>query len=345
MKIVQFINEISGGGAEAVLLRLHDGFVKRGFESQIVTLKPQNDYFSTSVSTTCLHLKKSALTTPAKIALFLKHAQPDMVLVHICDLHRVFSTIEYPNIFFVVHLELSYKLHTKNNFFSRYRFRRRIERTYQKHRTITVSHAIKKDMLSHFNLDETKIEVIYNPFDLEKIVRKSLEPLHTDEAFLLYIGRLVPIKRVDILLKAFAKIKNKTIKLVLLGEGPLKGELQKLASELHITERLIFPGWQPNPFRYIKKAKLVLLSSESESLSNVLVESLMLHTPVVSTKTAGAQEIMTDALQPYLAAVNDIDDLASKIDLAMQTYPEIRHTCYEKFHADRIVQQYIDLLS
>lgn len=114
MKIIQFIHSIANGGAEAVMFRLHKGFREKGVDSKIVTFTPYNNIES-------LNIKKSAW-----------------------NIKRV--VLDYPNIFFIIHLDILYKYNNKSNFFRKAKFKRAINRIYNRHQTVTVSNGIRDNL-------------------------------------------------------------------------------------------------------------------------------------------------------------------------------------------------------
>jgi glycosyltransferase involved in cell wall biosynthesis len=344
MKVIQFIHTISSGGAEAVMLRLHEGFIEKGLEVKIAVFKKSNDFYRLPKDVDLLNINKNSLKAKRQIVSYLKSEKADLVLVHMCSLHSVFSKIDYPNIFLIVHLDIFYKYQHKTNFLKRMIFKRKISNTYNNHQTITVSNNIRESMLLNFKLDSSRIRTIHNPFDFATIRYKSEETIEIKEDYILHIGRFEAIKRHDILIEAFKNIENKNIKLVLLGEGALKDKIQTLVNKYNMGERVIFLGWQSNPFKYIKNAKAVVLSSDSEALPNVLIESLILHIPIVSTATLGAREILIDELRNYLSKVNDADDLAIKIDLALNSYPKIDNKYYAHFEINKVLEKYLRLI-
>lgn len=343
MKIIQFIHTISSGGAEAVMLRLHEGFLENGVNAKIAVFNKSDDFYNLPKDVDLLNINKNSLRAKSQILSYLKSEKPDLILVHMCGLHSLFSKIDYQNIFFIVHLDIFYRYQQKTNILKKMIFKRKINTIYTHHQTITVSNNIRESMLLNFSLNSSKIKTIHNPFNFKKIVYKSKEEIGLQENYILHIGRFEAIKRHDILIEAFKDITDKNIKLVLLGEGALKEKIQELVSRYGLENRVIFLGWQSNPFKYIKNAKIVVLSSDSESLSNALIESLILHTPVVSTSTLGAKEILIDELKNYLSKLNDANDLAKKIDLALNSYPKIDSKYYAHFETNKVLKKYLSL--
>src|SRR5699024_2024023 len=97
-------------------------------------------------------------------------------------------------------------------------------------------------------------------------------------------GRLVEQKDYKTLLKAFQLISQRiNSRLVILGKGPLENELKLLAKELDIQKKVSFLGFQSNPYKYMKKANVFILSSKWEGFGHVIVEAMAVGTPVIST--------------------------------------------------------------
>lgn len=91
--------------------------------------------------------------------------------------------------------------------------------------------------------------VIYNPFDIDEIQRLSLEKKENIEFdYLLFVGRLENQKRIDRLLKSFSLLKNKEIKLIIMGEGSLFNDIKKLIHRLKLSDRVIIKNFEINPY-------------------------------------------------------------------------------------------------
>lgn len=165
----------------------------------------------------------------------------------------------------------------------------------------SVSELIKKDLVNNFNVSEEKISVIYNPYDIKKIQNLAREeiPGHEREIFdspvIINMGRLTEQKGQINLIRSFLKVK-KTVQnahLVILGEGKLLKDLKRLAKRYKIESDIHFLGFKANPFCYIKRAKVFVLSSLYEGFPNALVEAMSCNTPVISTDCkSGPREII-----------------------------------------------------
>ena len=241
--------------------------------------------------------------------------------------------------FFVVHTTLSERLKRKN-IFARLKEKKRLQNIYNNSNIIAVSNGVKKDLEKFINAN---IKVIYNPFDFEDIKNKAKESIDLNFEYIMTAGSLNNVKRHDLLLKAYSKL-NTNLHLVVLGKGRQEKNLKKLAKKLNIENKVHFLGWQSNPYKYMRNAKLFVLSSEVEGFGNVLVESLALNTPVVSTNCpSGPSEILIDELSKFLAKNKDEFDLKEKIQLALNDYPKIKKEYYEKFDYIKIAKEYLCL--
>ena len=103
-------------------------------------------------------------------------------------------------------------------------------------------------------------------------------------------------------------------RMAILGEGKDRGTLEKLAKELGISDKVAFLGFQKNPFKYMKRATVFVLSSLHEGFGNVLVEAMACGTPVISTNCkSGPSEIIEDGKSGILVPVSDYQSLSKAI--------------------------------
>ncbi len=134
------------------------------------------------------------------------------------------------------------------------------------------------------------------------------------------VGRLVPQKDYPTLLRAFREVvlEKGQARLVILGEGALLPELKSQAKALGIEEYVWFAGFVENPFAYIKRASVFVLSSVSEGFGNVLVEAMGLGVPVVSTNCSGGPaEILENGKWGQLVPIADVKALAQALNAVL----------------------------
>ena len=332
MRVLMIIDGLPGGGAEKVLLTLAQGLIAEGHRISLFSLRSVCDYtlpigieYKTVVDKCRSPWRKlTELSRRAKkldLAIIKAEQQAgkfDLVISHLHKTDRIVArsrALDPKKVWFCLHgmFSPSYLGHRQG--FSRAIKRYKIRRVYQ-HRNITaVSHAVLEDMIGEFAVTPNKSAVINNPFDISDILRLASEPCDmAGQEYLIHVGRLHPHKRHDRLLRSYARTGIKA-PLMIMGQGSDKelGVLKTLARELNIADRVIFKGFTANPYPYIKHARMLILSSDSEGFGNVLVEALICQTSVVSTRCPGGPaEILTGDLARGLAELND-ESLAEKI--------------------------------
>ncbi len=159
---------------------------------------------------------------------------------------------------------------------------------YRSADTIIVnSEEIGRD-LQKLGVRSEKIVRVPNPADLEQIQSLGAAPIaEWDRLYsrpaICAVGRLEEEKGYPYLLRAFEMLDNRDIHLIILGKGEDEAKLKRLAVDLRVEDRVFFVGFQTNPYRFIKHASLLVLSSLWEGQPNVLIEALALGTPIVAT--------------------------------------------------------------
>lgn len=165
---------------------------------------------------------------------------------------------------------------------------------FQYTKIFNISKQGKKDFEKKFPNLKNKSELLYNSFNIKKIIEKSKESIN-DSNYLLSIGRLSFEKGFDILIEAMSLLKKDGIneKLYLIGDGIEKEKLKSKIKELSLEKNVFLLGFKENPYPWIKNSKLYILSSRGEGLPTVLIESLILQKAIVSTNClCGPEEIL-----------------------------------------------------
>ncbi|ADI74118.1 glycosyl transferase group 1 [Methanohalobium evestigatum Z-7303] len=166
---------------------------------------------------------------------------------------------------------------------------------------VAVSEGVKRDLIDNFKINPDKIKVIYNPYEISKIqemMNESIEVEYRDlfnSPVIINVARLVEQKGQKNLIKAFSQVKKEIVnaKLVILGKGELEDDLRTMAKEYKLENDIFFIGFQKNPFKFIKKSSVFVLSSYNEGFPNTLVEAMSCGTPVISTDCkSGPREIL-----------------------------------------------------
>lgn len=209
---------------------------------------------------------------------------------------------------------------------------------------ITISRGLAREIEERGRIRPASVRVIYNAFDLERIRALAREPIDgvPGQPYVVHVGRCARQKRHDVLFEAFARVPKPT-KLVLLTNNPDKA--RRIAARHGVDDRLVTPGFQQNPYAWMARARLLVLSSDHEGLGRVLVEALACGTPVVSTRCPhGPEEILGEGLRHWLVPVGRPDLLGDKIREALAT--DIDLAAWEMrdaFDAGRIAERYLEL--
>jgi glycosyltransferase involved in cell wall biosynthesis len=206
--------------------------------------------------------------------------------------------------------------------------------------SIAISSGVRAEITEKFGVRPDRATVIYNAVDLEEICghqdadRDDLVEEIERIPCVLNVGRLAPQKNQALLIRAFRKVRDRTVaRLVIAGVGPLEAELRALAADLGLEHDVLFAGWQPNPFRLMRKATVFALSSDYEGLGNVLVEAMATGCPVVATDCEfGPSEILQESECGILTPVGNEDELAAAITRVLQD-DELRRTLSQKGRA------------
>ncbi|MDA3853923.1 MAG: glycosyltransferase [Bacteroidales bacterium] len=221
------------------------------------------------------------------------------------------------------------------------------------YRVVAVSKSIASFMKDF--MPQLKVDQIYNPFDILKIQNMSgtsLGSLNSNllgEDYILFVGRFVAIKNLDLLFEAFKLLakSNPTLKLVLLGEGVMLSHYKQKVIELQLENRVVFEGSVSKPYPLMKNAKALILPSFSESLGGVLVEALALGTTIVSTPTQGAREVLCEGKYGYLSKnFTDATAFAELIRLALAKPYEVEYLKgrAKDFDSCKISEEYLEIL-
>ena len=164
-------------------------------------------------------------------------------------------------------------------------------------RTIAVSDSLKMDLEKRWKAKPAKLVRLYNPVFVPEIpdgfdLPTTAQDLEKRENLVLSVGRLVPDKRFDLLIRSLPRMNNQNTRLIILGEGPERQNLARLIEELGLSNRVSMPGFVANTGPYYAKAKCFALTSTKESFGLVLVEALAFGLPVLSTSRGGPSELL-----------------------------------------------------
>jgi glycosyltransferase involved in cell wall biosynthesis len=356
-KVLFFLSSLSGGGAERTVVNIINNLDREKFELLLVLgSKKNNDYIDfVDKNITIKYLNHSRVRYCLyDLIKVIKEEQPSLLfttLIHnniIVSLARVLSLRKIPVIVREANNRIQSGKVSRINKLSTF-----LTYNYLAKKVIALSNGVKEDLVNNFKVNKDKIEVIYNPIEVGKIKQLSNEKIddlkfNNDEMTIIAVGRLVEQKDYPTLLKAFS-IVTKSVKsrLVILGKGPLENELKQLTKKLNISNKVIFLGFKENPYKYMKKADIFVLSSKWEGFGHVIVEAMVCGTSVISTDCkSGPGEIIGDDKYGILTPVGDHDALAENIINLLMDDEKRNKLCEkglkraEEFDAKTIVKRY-----
>lgn len=216
---------------------------------------------------------------------------------------------------------------------------------------VAVSDYIVKSIKEKYGIQN--VLTIYNTIDTERINGLENESIDYNfpDGYVLGVGQIeTNVKQFDHLIKAYSKSKL-NIPLLISGEGVLKEQLVHLTEQLSISDKVFFLGFQENPFKFMKNARFLVVSSAFEGFSNVLIESLSCGTPVISYDcVCGPNEIVTHEYNGLLVKNQNIDALSKAIirfDVDTVLYNSCKvnaRNSVQKFDLNSIGKDWVDLM-
>lgn len=186
---------------------------------------------------------------------------------------------------------------------------------------VPVSNGVGSDLVTQFRVPCHKIHVIHNGIRGARLRALAQQPskviadIEAGQSLIIGVGRLIPQKGFEYLLRAFARIRALTdAHLLILGEGPLRKDLTSLAHTLDIATRVHLPGFLANPFPYIARTRVFVLSSLWEAFPYAVLEAMALSRPVVATTCpSGPDEIIKHGFSGLLVPPASVGALAEAI--------------------------------
>lgn len=218
---------------------------------------------------------------------------------------------------------------------------------------IAVSHEVRCDLAKITGIPREQIKVIYNPVITPDLREKANIPFNhpwydaNHPPVLLAVGRLAPEKDFITLIQSFAILrKTRYLRLIILGEGPERLSLEALISQHGLQQDVSLPGFMPNPYVFMAKSSVFILSSIREALPTVLIEALYCGIPCIATDCpGGTREILQNGRFGRLVPVRDPVALADAIEMVLDNVSHQSTESWLPFEREIIVEQYIKLFS
>lgn len=358
-EIAIFLPSLAGGGAERSLADLASGLVSKGYQVDLVlatSVGPLREQVHPLVNIVDLGSSRVAFSLPGLVS-YLRRTRPTAML----------SALDHTNLVALAAIWASrvttrLVVSARGNP-SKIRSGRslraslivRLARLFYPcaDRLHAVSEGVANSLVEHLGVSRESISVVYNPLVTPALLEnseKSLfdclpEPLPS--SFIVAAGRLAREKDFSSLIRAFALVRDhRDIALVILGEGELRSELEAEVRGLELEKHVVLPGFVTNPFPIFRAAEVFVLSSAWEGLPGVLVQSMAVGTPVVSTDCPfGPSEILENGKWGRLVPVGDSQSLASAIveTLRDTERPDVARRA-QAFGLEKSLRGYLELL-
>ncbi len=326
-KAVFMIKTLNGGGAEKVVINLAKLLKDReNIDSHIITFSKEKQHVvDKDINVHFISLPKKTFLNSffykRKCAQIIEH----YIKHNIGKVEAVFSNLTFCDkimkyskmrVYHIIHSTTSIAEWGSKKGISRLRAKNKTKNYYTKHPSICVSKGVLEDFKKYINKNAI---CIYNPVNSEMIKKLSQEKILEQEKkllgkkYIIAVGNIKQAKNYPLLLKAYAKSGIEEKLLIVGGFRDTYENCLVLVKELNLENKVMFLGFKQNPYPYIKRAKLLVLSSSYEGLPTILLEAISLGVPVISTNCqSGPAEILKNYRQ-CLSKINDVDELANKI--------------------------------
>lgn len=360
-RIAVYISSMQGGGAQRAILKTATGIAERGYHVDLVLAKATGPYMAeipNNVHIVDLKARSVATSLPGLVR-YLRQYQPVAML----------SALNYVNIMAIIARKIAgvstrliiserntVSISTKK--FLRMRGRLFVPFLMKlaypwADGIVAVSNGVREDLLQFLSIAPERVHVVYNPIITTELKAKATEHcvhqwfLPDQPPVLVAVGRLQPQKDFPLLINAFAQVRAKEkARLLILGEGPDHAALQSQVQAKGLADDVALPGFDANPYVYMKHAAAFVLSSQWEGLPGVLIEALYCETPVIATNCpSGPQEILDNGNYGRLVPVGDVGAMANAIQDALRG--EIMRPpaqSWSPFTVDAVVDNYLQIL-
>lgn len=358
-KIALFLPSLRGGGAEKVTVNLAKGFLEKGFQVDIVLAKAEGPYLKqvpdgarvvdlgTGRVFKAIRPLIAYLRTERPWALIsgISHANVTAILARL-------AAMSPTRLLVVEHCTLSSAQADAVSVRARsmHLFMRMLYPLVD--RVIAVSRGVADDLVQTLGLAKKKVEVIYNPIIDADLLARSQEPVDHpwfqsgSLPVILSVGRLEYPKDFATLLHSFAIIRRSIpCRCVILGEGPDRAQIERLAEELGVADDLWMPGFVDNPYAYMSRARVQVLSSHWEGLPTVLVEASACGTPILATDCpSGPREIIRHGENGQLVPVGDEKSMAVALTDVLTGQRKSKSSALSRFELSASAGHYLKVL-
>jgi glycosyltransferase involved in cell wall biosynthesis len=359
-RVAIFTADMGGGGAERAMLKLAGGVARRGYPVDLVLSRAGGDYLP-EVPETVRVVDLDAgrvLTSLPGLVRYLRRERPSVMLTSLNHVNIVglwARRLSGVRTRLVVNEQNTLSQDAPNSARRRHRLLPRFVRRFYPWADgiVAVSKGAADDLARTARLPAGSVRVVHNPIVTPELREMAAAPLDHpwfgpgEPPVALAVGRLAPQKDFGTLLRAFARVlERRPARLLILGEGPERPSLEALVPELGLEGSVDLAGRVLNPYPYMRRAGVFVLSSRWEGLPSVLIEALYCGVPIVATDCpSGPVEILEGGEHGRLVPVGDAEALAEGIAAALDGHvPRPAPASWEPYEQETVVERYLDVL-
>jgi glycosyltransferase involved in cell wall biosynthesis len=356
-RLALFVPSMRGGGAERVMLELAHGFASRGIPTDLVLPQMEGPYLShvrPDVRLVDLRASRVLSSLPGLVG-YLRRERPIALL----------STLTHVNLVAlwarrIARVETRIVIREANTLSvgkagsARNRVLPLLARQYYRRadEVVAVSEGVASDLIATAGLAPERVHVLYNPIvtrELQQLAQAAVDhPWFAagSPPVVLAAGRLSRQKDFPVLIRAFAARQTRSARLLILGEGPERPALEALVGSLGAASEIALPGFVANPFAYMARAAVFVLSSAWEGMPGVLIQALACGAPAVATDCeSGPREVLQNGRVGRLVPVGDVSGLAQAIDATLaEPRRPLPHGVLDRFTQESAVTAYLRVL-
>jgi len=349
-KVLFFLPSISGGGAERVSIQFINFLLSAGYEVHIATFSADSNehWLINNNNAKMILLNKARLSRNLfSIIKTIHKLKPNYVYSTFAHINFYLCLIK-PILFFyqfkliIREANMPFANIASSKYKMLYKFGYKYLYLFSNSLIVT-SHVMRDEFKGINKCLLGKISIIRNPIDVSRIQQSSFseERLFSEEYInLISVGRLTYQKGYDILINWFKDQDLSKFHLSILGEGPDANSLMTLVKNLGLEKSVTFLGFQENPYPWVAQADCLLLFSRWEGLPNVVLESLALNTPVLSSSTAGGiGEILELCNHPKIRIFDNVKKVDKKLRFLIEENKDFDQNLLPLEYSDSLIKK------
>jgi glycosyltransferase involved in cell wall biosynthesis len=359
MKVAIFLPSLAGGGAERIAIFVTESLRAAGLDAELVVARRTGALADAPV----MHDHGVDLGAPNEmlsltaLLRYVDRAQPDLLFafVHSAKIMAGLAKMLRPDLRVALSIHNAIEVPRRARFWPRMLFGYAPERWL--YRDVAAAHVVSRELAGQverqLGIPPARIHTIYNPFPPVSDAT-DIAPDHAAilaRPVILNVGRMVAQKDQATLIRAFHAAGLATrANLLILGDGPLRGDLTALARDLSIADQVAMPGFVADARPYMRRANGLALSSRNEGLPLVLAEALSVDCPVAAFDCpTGPREILADGAMGRLIAPGDAEALGAAMrEMVEGVFPKPSRGGLDahlaQFDAARVADQYVALV-